>query len=229
MTEEQKKNNRRRAENEAVCTSFAIQEGLAGEYPNISEIHFISRMAHYIFDEDHEPFVYSWDDGYMFGSVPVQKIAETVITRMRVTGFLLRENGRAADTSIHIWTDGDTIAFVLAENLDETSDLSAANEDYEAIAAVSYTASTGHHFDLLNENYADSIDFSRFLEDGRRLSGFPSYPSHSMIDYLSKTGMTEYFRKDGTFRPLRYPDGRQRGDEVFEATEEALSILSLLV
>ena len=225
MTEEQKKADRRRAENEGICTAFAIQEGLVNTNPDINELHFISRMAHYIFDEDHEPFVYSWNDDYMFGEVPVQKIAETVITRMRVTGFLLRESGRMDSTSIHIWTDGDTIAFVLAGKPDTEYDFSASGEDYEAAAAVSYTSSTGHHFDLLNENYAGDIDFEKFIEDGRELTGFASYPSHDMLDYLAATGMTQYFRKDGTFRPLRYSDGRQKGDEVFEATEEALSIL----
>lgn len=219
----------RKRENYSICLNFAVKDGIVSRHPDIDEIHLLDRMSSYIFDEDHEPFIYSWDDDWSFGSIPAQKMAETVIARMRVAGFLLKEWSRIDNTSIHIWNDGDSFVFVLAAPVDpEITDSWDSDEDYEALVAVAYTASTGDHADLINSSMHGKIDLKKFIEDGKELVGFPSYNRHDLDGFLSYVGMTHFFNKDGMFKPGPMGVPRESGSEVFEMTEEGFSIVRLL-
>lgn len=227
MTEEEKL--KRKAENEAVCMAFAVKDGLVDAQPSIENLHFISRMAHYVFVEDHEPNFYSWDDDWSYGPLPAQKMAESVIARMRVTGFLLRDFGIIPDTSIHVWNDGDNFVFVLASPVDsELEDPWNADEDFKALMVVSYSSSSGDHADLVSDYILRYVNFAKVIEDGRELVGFESYGRHDLNGYLNYVGMYPFFNKNGMFKPRRVFDQRESGSDVFGMDGEGFSIVQML-
>lgn len=209
-----------KTEREGLCTRIALAENLVSLPLSMDEIQFVSRMAKYMFEEEHYPIFHSWDDEWTFRDVTCQDVAERTIARMRLVGFLLRENGYSDKTAIHVWCDDNTLAFALAKV--------TSNGD-EPIMTVAYTSRSQHHMDLVDREILPYIDYSKVLEDGRKLVGFESYDIHNLKSYLSKMGVEPLITKDGYFKsdaPNYYPD--LGGISVLEATNQNMAILWLI-
>lgn len=213
-------NNMTKTEKEGLCTRIALSEGLVTLPLDINEIHFISRMAKYMFEENHYPVFHSWNDDWMFRDVTCQEVAERTIARMRLVGFLLRERGYTSKTSIHVWCDDNTLAFALAK-VTPRGDV--------PVMTVAYTRRSQHHMDLVDRSILPFIDYLKVLEDGKKLVGFESYDIHNLKAYLSKMGVTTLITKDGYFKsdsPNYYPD--LIGSTVLEANNENMAILGMI-
>lgn len=216
---EEKSPDRIKAENEGLCYEIALDEGLITRAHTIEEIHFVSRMAKHMFEEDHFPVIHSWNDDYYYGCVSGSEIFERTIGRMRLNGFLLKDEGVIENPAIHVWADDDTVAFALA----------AEGDNYDiALYTVAFTDSRGHHIDLVNRNILQFIDYEKVLHDGEILAGFRSYYIHKLDTFLTAVGVTALIDKNGKFisNSTRYPD--LDGAEVLEATEEGFEVLQMI-
>lgn len=212
--------NMPKLEQEGLCTRISLAEGLVSLPLSMDEIHFVSRMAKFMFEENHYPIFHSWDDEWTFRDVTCQVVAERTIARMRLCAFLLEDKHFADKTSIHIWCDGDTLAFALA-TVTPSGDV--------PLMTVAYTSRSQHHMDLVDRDILRFIDYSRVLEDGRKLVGFESYDIHNLKSYLAKIGVVPLITKDGYFKsdaPNYYPN--LIGSTVLEANNENMAILGLI-
>lgn len=209
-----------KTEQEGLCTRIAVSEGLVSMPLNMNEIAFVSRMGKYMFDENHFPLFHSWNDEWFFRDVSSQEIAERTVARMRLCGFLLKDAKYCDRMNIHVWCSDDTLAFALAKE----------NPDGDIpVMTVAYTCTYQHHMDLVDKSILSYIDYTRVLEDGRKLTGFESYPIHNLKSFLKKVGVLPRILENGFFKsdaPARYPD--LDGASVLEATDESMAVLGLI-